>query len=81
MLEVLIGVNGREIGRLKIVNDATGTNESANYIVHHEGGSFTIRGHNREYGAWVLSERAIHKYLTGEDTATTDENATSGGRG
>lgn len=63
MLEVLIGVNGREIGRLRIVNDMTGTDDAANYIVHHDGGSFALHGHNRAHGALVLADRAIREYV------------------
>lgn len=74
-LEVLIAINGRELDRLKIVNDSTGTEESANYIVHHSEGSFRLAGHNRAHGAWRLAKKAIHKYVEWEGLDLQEEHA------
>lgn len=75
MLEVLIAINGRELDRLRIINDATGTEESANYVVHHSEGSFHLTGHNRAHGAWLLAEKAIYQYVEHEELNLQEEQA------
>lgn len=62
MLEVILQVNRREIDRLAIINDGTGTNESANYLIDHNGTRYKYHGHDRRDGAWELI-RGILKEL------------------
>lgn len=64
MLEVILQVNRCEIDRLRIVNDGTGTDNYANYIVIWQGEKCRIVGHDRNEGAWALLHQVLDEVPT-----------------
>jgi hypothetical protein len=62
MLEVILKVNRREIDRIIIINDGSGTNESANYLIDHNGVKYNYNGYDRGDGAWELIREILKAF-------------------
>lgn len=54
----------RQIGEMKIWNDASGDSETGNYVAQLDGKEVKIKNHLRSAGAWVLLGKALNKLFT-----------------
>ena len=65
-----MGSTRKNIGKLKIVKlgDSDLQGDYANYVCHHENGSFMVHDHHRPDGAWVLVKRCIEGLLGEAET-------------